>query len=227
MSYRRGATVFYAAPATVTPTRLDADLGALGRFSAEIVPSGRTKLFRGCDGEARRLEPRLYRGTFEFQGEEGYTEAVATDVLEYPQFFFDLICSAVAGGESLGRGLPGARLRAFSRHRDRGVSLQLNKNKPGGSTFFDATLKEVRGKIRIERTVTGRQPATAFDYDPLLRAAAVKPSSPFSGTARFHRQADPANRWTGDLSIDFPGRVNVPLTGAGFSTRVVHAQRDS
>lgn len=223
--YRKGATVVYAAPATVTPTRLDADLGALGRFSAEIVPSGRKKLFRGCDGEARRLEPRLYRGTFEFQGEEGYTEAVATDVLEYPQFFFDLICSAVAGGESLGRGLPGARLRAFSRHRDRSVSLQLNKNKPGGSTSFEATLKEVRNGIRIERTVTGRQPANAFEYDPLLRTATAEPAAPFSGVASFRRNAAAANRWTGTLSVDFPGKANVSVTGDAFSARMVHAQR--
>jgi hypothetical protein len=34
------------APATVTPTRLEADLGALGRISAEIVPSGKKKLLR-------------------------------------------------------------------------------------------------------------------------------------------------------------------------------------
>lgn len=43
--YRKGATVFYVAPATVTPTRLEADLGALGRVSLQLnknKPGGST-----------------------------------------------------------------------------------------------------------------------------------------------------------------------------------------
>jgi hypothetical protein len=105
--YRKGATVFYTAPATVTPTRLEADLGALGRFSAEIVPSGERKSFRSrCEDDVLRLEPRLYRGTFEFRGEGGFTEAVATAVPEYPQFFLDVLCPTVSEGEVSGRGLP-------------------------------------------------------------------------------------------------------------------------
>lgn len=185
--HRKGASVFYVAPATVTPTKLDADLGALGRFSAEIVSSGKRKTLRSrCDGDVERVEPDLYRGTFEFRGEGGYAEAVATGVPEYPQFFLDFGCPLSTGGEAWGRGLPGARLRAFSRHRDRRLSLQLNKNRPGASTLFEATLKEVRGEIRIERTVTGRQPASAFEYDPLLRTAKVEPAAPFAGVAHYH-----------------------------------------
>lgn len=224
--YRKGATVSYVAPATVTPTKLEADLGALGRFSAEIVPSGKKKtLHSRCDGDDETVEPDLYRGTFEFRGEGGYTEAVATAVAEYPLFFLDFGCPLSTSGEAWGKGLPGARLHAFSRHRDRRLSLQLNKNRPSRPTFFEATLKEVRNGIHIERTVSGRQPADAFEYDPLLRTATVEPSAPFSGVASFRRNAAPANRWTGALSVDFPGRPNVPLAGRAFSVRVVHAQR--
>ncbi len=224
--YRRGATVFYSAPATVTPTRLEADLGALGRISAEIVPGGKKKQLRSrCDDDVLRVEPGLYRGTFEFRGEGGYTEAVATDVPEYLQFLLDLLCPGASEGEVWGGGLPGARLRAFSRRHDRRVSLQLNKNRPGKATFFSATLAEVRNGIEIERTVSGRQPATAFEYDPLLRTATVEPSSPFSGVASYRRDAAPANRWNGTLSVDFPGKANVPLAGGAFSVHVVHAQR--
>jgi hypothetical protein len=224
--HRRGASVFYVAPATVTPTRLEVDMGALGRISAEIVPSGKKKPLRSrCDDDVLKVEPHLYRGTFEFRGEGGYTKVVATDVPEYPQFFLDFGCRVVSEGEAWGRGLPGARLRAFSRRHDRRVSLQLNKNRPGKATIFSATLAEVRNGIRIERTVSGRQPAAAFEYDPLLRTATVEPSAPFSGVANFRRDAAPANRWTGTLSVDFPGKANVPLTGGAFATRVVHAQR--
>ncbi len=224
--YRKGAAVFYAAPATVTPTRLEADLGALGRFSTEIAPSGKKKPVRSrCNGDVRKVEPDLYRGTFEFHGEGGYTHAVATNVPEYPQFFLDLICPVASGGESWGRGLPGARLRAFSRHHDRHLSLQLNKNRPGKATIFEATLAEVWNGVEIERTVSGRQPATAFEYDPLLRTATVEPAAPFSGIARYRRDATPANRWTGALSVDFPGRPSVPLVDAGFSVHMVHARK--
>lgn len=224
--YREGATVFYTAPATVTPTRLEADLGALGRISAEIVPSEKRKRLRShCDDEVRTVEPHVYRGVFEFRGEQGYTEVVATDVPEYLQFFLDFICPIALEGETSGRGLPGARLRAFSRRHDRRVSLQLNKNRPGKATFFSATLVEIRNGIKIERTVSGRQPAAAFEYDPLLRTATVAPSAPFSGVGSFRRSAAAANRWIGTLSVDFPGKANVPLVGGAFSVRAVHAQK--
>ena len=224
---RGGAAVWYVAPATVTPTRLEADLGALGEISAEIVPSGRKKTLRSpcSDDVVRGFEPNLYRGSFEFHGELDYTDAAATDVREYTAFYLAVVCPGRTGGEGSGPGLPGARLRAFSRHGDRHVSLQLNKNRPGRPTFFEATLKEERGKIRIERTVTGRQPAAAFEYDPLLRKATVAPSAPFSGVAHYRRDAAPANRWTGTLSVDFPGKANVPLAGTAFSVHVVHAKR--
>ncbi len=228
--YRKGAAVAYSAPATVTPTRLDADLGALGRISAEIVPSGRKRKLRsGCGGDTPVIEPRRYRGTFEFHGELGYTEAAATDVPEYARFFLDVLCPGSGGGfETSGARLPGARLRTFSRDRgDRRLSLQLNKNRPGKATVFSATIAETRGRIRIERSVSGRQPARAFDYDPLLRTAIVAPSAPFSGAASFRRGAPPADRWTGDLSVDFPGEPDVGLTGAAFSIHVVHARRTS
>lgn len=225
--HTRGAVAWYVAPATVTPTRLEADLGALGRISAEIAPSGRKRTLRSrCGGDAiRGFEPNLYRGSFEFHGELGYTDAVATDVPEYPQFFLDVICPGSGGGEGWGPGFPGVRLRTFLRNGDRRLSLQLNKNRPGGPMIFEATLKEVRGEIRIERTVSGRQPAAAFEYDPLLRTATVQPSAPFSGVADFRRNAAPVNRWTGTLLVDFPGKANVPMTGGAFSVHAVHARR--
>jgi protein-S-isoprenylcysteine O-methyltransferase Ste14 len=223
--YRRGSAVSYSAPATVTPTRLEADLGALGKIVADIAPSDRKKKLRSrCGGGVRTVQPGLYRGRFEFHGEEGYTDAVATRVTEDAQLLLDLTCARAVGGESFGAGLPGARLHSFARRGDRRLSLQLNKNRPGKATVFSASLAERRGEIRIERSVSGRQPARAFEYDPLLRTATIAPAAPFSGAARFDRRAG-ADRWTGDLSLDFPGESNVPLAGAGFMVHLVHARR--
>jgi len=223
--YRRGSAVSYSAPAIVTPTRLEEDLGALGEIVVDIAPSDKKKKLRSrCGGGVRTVQPDLYRGRFEFHGEEGYTDAVATRATEDAQFLLDIICPGGGGGEVSGAGLPGARLHSFARHGDRRLSLQLNKNRPGKATVFSATLAERRGKIRIERSVFGRQPARAFEYDSLLRTATVEPLAPFSGVARFRSDAVPPNRWTGNLSLDFPGESHVPLTGAGFSLHLVHAR---
>jgi protein-S-isoprenylcysteine O-methyltransferase Ste14 len=222
--YRRGSAVSYSAPAIVTPTRLEADLGALGEIDADIAPSSKKKKLRSrCGGRVRTVQPALYRGRFEFHGEEGYTEAVATRATEDVQFLLDIVCPGGGGGEESGAGLPGARLHAVFRHGDRRLALQLNKNRPGKATVFSASLAERRGEIRIERSVSGRQPARVFEYDPLLRAATVEPLAPFSGVAHFHRGAVAANRWTGNLSLDFPGESDVPLAGSGFVAHLVHA----
>jgi len=223
--YRKGAAVTYSAPATVTPTRLDADLGALGRIAVDIVPSGKKRKLRSqCGGGTHLVEPHLYRGSLEFHGELGYADAVATEAPEDIGFLANAICPGVPHGEEWGAGLPGARLLALARHGDQHLALQLNKNRPGKATVFSASLAEWRGKIRIKRSVFGRQPAEAFEYDPLLRTATVQPVAPFSGVARFHRGAAPADRWTGNLSLDFPGERDVPLVGTDLSAHLIHAR---
>lgn len=222
--YRRGAVVSYVTRATVTPDRLEADLGSLGQISAEILPGRAKRTIRSRCGEgSEEVAPRLYRGTFEFHGEEGYADAAATEVPESPQVLLNFACPGTGSGELSGAGLPGARLLA--RRRDRHLWLRLNKNRPGKPTVFSATLFEMRRGMRIERTLSGRLGARAFEYDPLLRMATVTPPAPFSGSARFHRGAVPANRWTGNLSLDFPGESSVPLAGAGFTANVAHARR--
>lgn len=103
----------YSAPATVTPTKLEADLGALGRIAVDILPGGKKRKLRSrCGAGTRLVEPHLYRGSFEFHGELGYADAVAIEAPEDVGFFADIVCARVAHGEESGAGLPGARLRA-------------------------------------------------------------------------------------------------------------------
>lgn len=222
--YRRRAVVSYVTRATVTPDRLEADLGSLGRISAEILPGRAKRAIRShCGGGSEKVAPRLYRGTFEFHGEEGYADAAATEIPESPQVLLNLSCPGAASGELSGPKLPGARL--LVRRHDRRLWLRLNENRPGKAAIFSATLFELRKGIRIERSVSGRQPARAFEYDPLLRTARITPATPFSGAARFDRRAG-ADRWTGNLSLDFPGERHVPLAGGGFSVHLAHARID-
>lgn len=220
--YRKGSSVVYGAPATVTPTKLEADLGSLGRISLDIAPSGVKRTLRSrCGGEHTTFEPHSYRGTFEFHGEEGYTEASATTLHEYSRFVVDLVCGGVGGEETNGRGLPGARLRL---HRGKGhdrTDLQVNKNRPGARTRLEVEVHEKRQRIGISRATTLWAGAAAFRYDPLLRTATLAPPLAFSGHATFYRNATGSNRWIGNLAVDLPGRSDVSLTAPGTRATLV------
>lgn len=223
--HRPGASVIYGAPATVSPTKLEADLGELGRISLDIAPTGTKKTLRSrCGGDSLTIEPDSYRGSFEFRGEEGFTEAEATRIPEYSRFSVDFGCGGSGRSEGSGSHLPGARLRVQAGGGHDRTSLQVNQNRPGARTTFEAGLSEKRGRIEIERSVSGRAPADAFAFDPLLRTAKLDPPAPFSGSATFRRDAAPANRWSGNLTADFPGRSGVPLTASGARVTLVPAR---
>jgi hypothetical protein len=223
---RENGGAIYQAPALLTATSVEADLGSLGAVSLQVIPSGRKKKLRsGCGEEPQTasFEPQRYRGNFEFHGEEGYTDAVTGAPREYTRFFLRLICGGAGMGELTGAGLPGARLRLHSRSGPSRLDLQANKNRPGGGSRFEVETHEQRGKIRILRSTSLWAGAEAFQYDPLLRTATLDPPVPFSGKARFRRGATAANRWTGNLTVDLPGRSDVPLSAAGTRATLLHA----
>jgi hypothetical protein len=216
--YGKNGSATYGAPATITATRFEADLGPLGQIALDVVPSGRTRSLRmHCAGEPDTVtfEPLIYRGIFEFHGEGDFAEASTGSPPEYTRFLLDVLCGGTASGEFGGQGLPGARLRLRSRRGSFHLALQANKNRPRAGTRFAVEVHEKRGRIAISRSRTLWVGSGAFAYDPLLRAATLDPPAPFSGHADFRRDAAPADRWTGNLTVDLPGRSDVPLTGAG------------
>ena len=224
---RGTASALYAAPATVTATRIDADLGQLGQVALEVTPSGRTRdLNTACAEEKPRtvsIEPPSFRGRFEFQGEEGFADASSTAPREYTRFFVDFACPGVSQGEISGPTLPGAELKLHARRGSFRLSLQANKNRPGARTRFEVTTHEKRRGVAISRSRELWLESGAFRFDRSLRTATLAPAAPFSGRAEFHRRAAPANRWTGGLSVDLPGRSNLPLTGAGVGATLSRA----
>jgi hypothetical protein len=182
----------------------------------DIAPSGVRKTLRSrCGGDPASFEPSFYRGSFEFHGEEGYTDASATALPEFSRFWVDFGCSGRSSGELGGADLPGARLRLRSGSGPTRLSLQANKNEPRARSRFEVEIHEKRRGIRISRSTRLWAGAAAFDYDPLLRTATLEPPAPFSGRASFHRGAVAANRWSGSLTVDLPGRSDVPLTATG------------
>jgi len=224
---RKGANVVYSAPAMITPTTVQADLGELGSISLGLEPSGIERTVRPtCGGEPVTYESGSYVGAIEFRGEEGFTEASVASAPMLVKPLLDLACGRFASGELVvGRHLPGARLRVGSRSRRHRLSLQLNANRPGARVIFQASLGEFRRGVQIERSVSGRFRGSAFDFDRRLVAATVRPPGPFSGRAIFRRNAPAARRWRGSLAIDFPGKSNVPLAARGLRVSLVHARR--
>jgi hypothetical protein len=219
----RHAGVLYTAPAHLTATSLEADLGALGHVFLEATPSGREKSFRTECEEGSRVsyEPKRYRGNFEFHGEEEYTEAVTDAPRERIPLLYRGECRTYGSLQVGGDGIPGAGLRLHTGRGELKLDLTARKNGPGKPTQIQVDVKEERAGISISRQMSQRVGADAFDYDPLLRRAMLAPPAPFSGRANFHRAAAADNRWSGNLTVDLPGRSNVPLVGSGIEATLV------
>jgi hypothetical protein len=223
----RSGAVNYFAPATVTETAIRARLGDLGEIDVEFKPSGRARRERSvCGGKPVAFDSGSYVGTIEFNGEQGYTRVHATEAKGDLQFALDIICPG-GGSTGSGPGLPGAELSVVHHISGVGASLTVEKNTPTARSTFEASVAEERDGVGIERFVGVRAPSTAFKYDPLLRTAVVEPPPPFFGRATFRRNAHPANRWSGHLSVDFPGRAGVSLTVGAPSAKLVHARWQS
>lgn len=224
---RKDAYASYFVPATVTTTAVKANFGRLGRIDVRFEPSGVVKDERSvCDSRAVPFDAGWYRGQIEFAGEEGYTRSSATSVHAVLRPWLNLVCPGRAYSEATGSGLPGARLRLASRRGSGKLTLQVNENRPGARMRFEASIEERRGRMVVVRHVEGRASTGTFSYARGLQTATLRPPSPFAGGATFRRGARPANRWTGNLSLDFPGHSNVRLTGSKVNATLVPAERN-
>lgn len=221
------ASVIYLTRARVTPTTIDADLGPVGEISVQFEPSGPPeRVYANCKrGGSLLYEPGAWVGEIEIAGEEGFTRAQRTRVKAVPSPFLDAGCGTVGIGETSGHGVVGAKLIARSATKKRAIYLQANKNHRNARVHIEASLEERRNGLIVSREVVGYFPAASFDFDPSLQSAALAPAAPFAGSASFHRDAKPANQWTGSLSVDFPGRANFPLAGRRFTTVLGHWER--
>jgi hypothetical protein len=218
----RDAAVLYFAQATVTDTSIDADLGAVGRIDVEFVSSGRTREERSqCGHRSVVVDSGRYVGTIEFNGEQGYSEARETEARGDAKFVLSLVCTKT-GDEGFGGHSPGALL---SVHRRGGsfFEFEARKNSPSRPARFSASIDERHGPLSITRGVEAEAGPSAFDYDVAAGTATVSPPAPFDGEATFRRGSGKSASWHGDLSVDFPGRADVRLAGAGSHASLVRA----
>lgn len=226
----RHRIALYQTTATVTETSFEADFGTLGRIDLDLVKTGKKGKVRApagmCRGEVIPYEKTTYHGVFEFHGEEGFTEASATRIPVSPKAWADLICanhyqvSWERGADALGASLSAKRKGGI----DGPVGLELTKSRPGGRTLVSASTSEERDGIAIGRLVEVVVGAGSFRYDRSLDRATVRLPAPFSGSATFRRHAKPQNRFLGDLTVDLPGRADVPLVRPGLRLTLVPAR---
>lgn len=219
---RRGAA-YYTAPGIVSESFVKADLGPFGKVDLAIHPSGRLrKIHVKCSRQSYPFEPVTYDGIVEFEGEDGYTRASATQAKLLP---FTSFCGARGGyGESWGSEARGARVSGVSFDHGRKITFQVNKNQPRGKVKYSAEIRERRQGVSIHRAVEGFAGAGAFLYAKDLSTASLDPPFPFSGSASLARNPDSVfPTWRGDLTVDFPGRPGVRLAGPGVHASIVHA----
>ena len=219
---RKGRSVVYVAPASLTTDSLEADLGELGRVAVTFHPTGGTRQQRSaCGGKPVTFASGYYEGTIAFHGEEGYTEVEATRA-RGDASIINIVCP---GKSTSGRGpgLPGAELSVRpKKHRRTRPSLTVVENDPRAPVQLEVNLSERRNEIEIERSIRVKAPRTAFHYSSKLRTATLRPPRPFSGRASF-RRGRRTGRWMGDLTVDLPGRSGVRLTGRDLRASLFRA----
>jgi hypothetical protein len=207
-----GRQVTYKAPATVTETSIQADLGALGEISVNFQRSDRATS-APCDKTKVRFDSGSWVGTITFHGEDGYTSAEATSAPGDVDWSLGGFC-----GPGFNSGSSGPRRGAelFVRNPGLGPQLTVYSHRPGAAALIYVHVSEYIDGISIERMTSAWIPGRDFAYDQRLRTATVAPPAPFSGAARFDLARTAGRRWSGDLTVEMPGRADVPLTGASL-----------
>lgn len=221
-AYARGKGVTYKAPATVTETSIQASLGELGEISVTFHRSGRAAT-ASCGDEPIRLDSGSYEGIIQFHGEEGYTTVEATSAPGALDYWLAAVCGESYFFSEGGSGRPrGATL--LVRNPALGQEMTVSKRRPGAAAQIAAWMSEYSNGISIERFTRLRVPGEGFTYDRRLRTATVRPPVPFVGSARFDLRKKAGKRWSGDLTVDLPGRASVPLTGAALRATLVPSE---
>lgn len=220
-AYKKGESVSYRAPATVTEASIQADLGEVGEISVAFHRSGRA-VSVPCGERPIRFDSGYYEGTIQFHGEQGYTTVEATRVPGSTDYWEAILCGEFSEVFSGAGGRGGALL--YVRNPALGQEMSVSKRRPGAAAQIVAEVSEYTGSgIAIKRYATLRMPGEGFTYDRRLRTATVRPPAPFAGSARFDLREKAGRRWSGDLTVDLPGRADVPLTGPLLRATLVSA----
>jgi hypothetical protein len=224
--------------------RVRADFGAIGSIDVRFHrqgPAEKAELLKECDGKLPLFETGRWVGKVSLRGEGGYFAVSTGSAAGEVDRVFRLSCPVkhpvpLPAHESLreqvepetGGSLISAilgtvsSLEAVSTEGGRVVALRAaHASGRGPGAEVEAGAFEYQGRMPVGRTVQilnapagslvtsmpGERPATAT----------LKPGAPFSGEAEYLATSPAAHRWTGTLTVRFPG-LTVPLAGPSFSS---------
>ncbi|HEX5592698.1 MAG TPA: hypothetical protein VFX35_05065 [Solirubrobacterales bacterium] len=205
----------YLGPGKVEDGRIRASLGRFGKVDVHFQRGGKRWVRSLCGRDPLLFATGTYAGTVEFEGEGGFTQALAPELEAEPLYHAPGECVAV--GEGYG-GMPGVHLQVLSRY---GTTVVV-QNTPGGAVRYNAFAENRIGRIEISRTVEVIGPSTGFQWSPNLKRATVIPPAPFSGTATYQALGGRVTHWEGNLKVDFPGFPDYPLTRGPSLTKFTH-----
>lgn len=218
----KGLAATYRVPATVSETSIQADLGALGEISVTFHPSNQAADVQ-CRGHTVQFDSGQYEGKIDFHGEEGYTSVEATSAPGNVDYLRNEFCGgSVVVRSAQSRHPRGAEL--YLRNPGLGARLYVHKRRPGAAAIITGWTAEYTDGISIRRYASQWMPGSDFAYDPQLRTATIAPPAPFAGTARFDREEKAGRRWSGDLTVDLPGKAGVPVTGPTLRAYLVPSE---
>jgi hypothetical protein len=198
---------------------ITARFGRLGHL--HLVLDGAVPQTGACG--RRSYTDRAFKGEFEFHGEGGYldfdlhsisgevqaTSACPPGTRSRPADEADSEPSAVLVAKTTVR--PARVLVAIGEHTSDG--------RLAGEVF--AALAERREGMTIQRTTAAALRGSQFSWDLARGTATVRPGTPFTGRATFHRHPRAgAPRLTGNLRVPTLGGPELFLTGKRFNAKI-------
>jgi hypothetical protein len=226
----RDSSAAYMTKGFVSPTRVQAKFGRLGRVSVRFHSHGASRSVPlppgNCRGEAETVESGTWAGRIEFEGEHAYTAAHAAHARGTVTNRPKQTCS----NQQEGGAPPDFQWTILSASSDaRAIFstafLATSATHPSrdGSGFGAALLEAHSRGMSIVRSinVTAKTDAFALNEEgSQITSATIAPPPPFKGTATFQRTRGAEGSWIGTLTGDFPGRGEVTLAGPEFSAEI-------
>jgi hypothetical protein len=223
------AVTTYLARGSVSPRRLAASFGDLGKVDVRFRPSGRvlrTKPRRHCIGPHRyTIRLGAFIGEIRFRGEDGYLSLDAHRVKGRVRYPRHLNCRST---------FPPFRPGRHRRHRHKVkpalfgvfwhhavdstafVALRGLFFVPRGKVLYLAETEHTAGRVGVLHEAIQVGSPRGFTVDNALTRASLTPRGPFDGTGLYAAAPDGTKTWSGSLSVSFPGEPHFPLTGSQF-----------
>jgi len=202
-------------------------LGGLGAFDVRFTPRGKPRRlprYSWCQGPGPTIQPGVVHGEIRFEGERGYTHAIAHFARAELEAVPAQRCHYGEEGHSKHPPRYTATLEAAQETGARGVYFEAKRFAPGSRpparrAFYEASDYERLGSISVIRKVRIATPKSTFRLPTFAATpedAVIEPPTPFTGSATFSRTPESTFAWTGDLAVAFPGIDPLPLAGPDF-----------